>query len=465
MANSYDAISERRPSQASDISDCSLGSTSRPPARPVHSMATVDPAAPSAKRSMLLGGLALSICIVSFVFQTTITRKVQESFSAPYFILWVSHTLWIVLLPMHTVFEKLKRRPRSLSALKAEVLVGCAKIVVQLKGRSSAYRPIQGSDRDREQRDGHADVQGVRRRHKLPTEDDNEEQIGQQVDDPEDDGSHALAMSHPGRALLRTFLLAALLAGLLNASAYLWYAALNFSSMSKVTAIYNMSCFFAYLFSILILHERVRLSKCIAVGISIIGVIVMALLDNDNANVTKENAAALRSNELFGDLISLCCACGIGLYQVLYKKYAVPSGFHSLYHVNFMTALLGFCTFAIYWFPVPLLNALGIEPFHWPDREQLWFILANAFFGIAYNGAFMIALALTSPLFAAIGVMLTIPVMAVVDMVLQGQVLAWNVLLGGLGILVGFSVLTFAEYQETMRKSQEEDSSDDASSN
>ncbi|ORX73601.1 hypothetical protein DL89DRAFT_289357 [Linderina pennispora] len=423
MANSYDAISERRPSQASDISDCSLGSRSRPPARPVHSMATVDPAAPSAKRSMLLGGLALSICIVSFVFQTTITRKVQESFSAPYFILWVSHTLWIVLLPMHTVFEKLKRRPRSLSALKAEVLVGCAKIVVQLKGRSSAYRPIQGSDQDREQRGGHADVQGVRRRHKLTTEDDNEEQIGQQ-------------------------------AGLLNASAYLWYAALNFSSMSKVTAIYNMSCFFAYLFSILLLHERVRLSKCIAVGISIIGVIVM------------ENAAALRSNELFGDLISLCCACGIGLYQVLYKKYAVPSGFHSLYPCQLHDSPAGLLhRFAIYWFPVPLLNALGIEPFHWPDREQLWFILANAFFGIAYNGAFMIALALTSPLFAAIGVMLTIPVMAVVDMVLQGQVLAWNVLLGGLGILAGFSVLTFAEYQETMRKSQEEDSSDDAGSN
>ncbi|KAJ1927857.1 hypothetical protein FBU59_007180, partial [Linderina macrospora] len=233
-------------------------------------MATVDPAAPSAKHSMLLGGLALFICIVSFVFQTTITRKVQESFSAPYFILWVSHSLWVVLLPFHTVFEKMKRRPRSLAALKAEVLVGCAKIIVQLRGTSSAYRPIHGDNQDEGERDGHADVQGVRRRrhNKLTTEDededndqDEEEQVGESpVDDLDDDGSRTLATSHPGKVLLRTFFLATLLAGLLNSSAYLWYAALNFSSMSKVTAIYNMSCFFAYLFSILLLRERIRLS-------------------------------------------------------------------------------------------------------------------------------------------------------------------------------------------------------------
>ncbi|KAI8322572.1 hypothetical protein GQ54DRAFT_287755 [Martensiomyces pterosporus] len=336
---------------------------------------------PSANSSMLLGGLALVVCIISFVGQTIITRKVQESYVHPYFILWVSHSFWVIILPLHTVYEKMKRRSRSLAAL---------------------------------------------------------------------------ATTHPTRVLLRTLLLAVLLAGLLNVSAYLWYAALNFSSMSKVTAIYNMSCFFAYFFSILLLKERVQIAKCVAVAISILGVIVMALIDSDsNANVSAKDGAqrsAVRSTELFGDFVSLLCACGIGLYQVLYKKYAVPRNFHSLYHVNFMTAILGLCTFFVYWFPIPILNATRIESFHWPTRAQFSYIVGNALFGVAYNGGFMIALALTSPLFAAIGVMLTIPVMAVVDMIVQGQVLAWNVFAGGSAILIGFAILTCSEYQDTVQK-------------
>ncbi|KAJ1952496.1 hypothetical protein GGI12_006228 [Dipsacomyces acuminosporus] len=280
------------------------------------------------------------------------------------------------------------------------------------------------------------------------------------------DGSEILATRHPARILLKTLALSALLAGLVNMSAYLWYVAVNLTSMSKVTAIYNMSCFFAYLFSILLLKERVQLSKCIAVGISILGVIVMTLIDT-GADVTakaatKEQQTAAYKAELFGDLVSLVCACGIGLYQVLYKKYAVPKNYHSLYYVNFMTATLGLCTLGIYWFPIPIFSFAGIEQFSWPTRTQFGYIVGNALFGVAYNGAFMIALALTSPLFAAIGVMLTIPVMAVVDMIIQGQVLAWNVFAGGAAILAGFSILSISEYQDTVRKA---DGQSEAASN
>ncbi|KAJ2887923.1 hypothetical protein GGI21_006796 [Coemansia aciculifera] len=238
--------------------------------------------------------------------------------------------------------------------------------------------------------------------------------------------------------------LCVLLAGLLNSSAYLWYVAVAFTSMSKVTAIYNMSCFFAYVFSVLLLKERVQAIKCVAVGVSIVGVALMALVDTGGG----ADVQAQRSAELLGDGLSLACACGIGLYQVLYKKYAVPSDFHSLFHVNFMTALLGACTLAVFWIPIPVLHVAGIERFRWPSAAQLGLIGANAAFGVAYNGGFMIALALTSPLFAAIGVMLTIPAMAAVDMVVQGQTLAWSVYAGGAAILAGFATLTFAEYAD-----------------
>ncbi|KAJ2787006.1 hypothetical protein GGI15_001053 [Coemansia interrupta] len=437
---------------------------------------------PSARSSMLLGASALFICILSFVGQTIVIRNVQESYVQPYFILWFSHSFWVIMLPLHVLYEKMKRRSRTLGMLRLETLVASAKLIVQRGYVASGdletvdtvlpseYHRVQTADLDDvDNTDGGSGSNG------NGNGNGNGEQqsaaVFKVVDDEyeaddSDDGSRLLALRRPGWVLLRTFLLTALLAGLLNSSAYLWYVAVGFTSMSKVTAIYNMSCFFAYVFSIMLLHERIKLDKCVAVAISILGVVFMALADSgaDAQNgLTQEQQASMRSNELFGDLLSLICAGGIGLYQVLYKKYAVPNDYHSLFHVNFMTTLLGLCTLVFYWVPIPALSISGVERFHWPNREQLAYILTNALFGVAYNGGFMIALALTSPLFAAIGVMLTIPVMAVVDMVIQGQVLAWNVFLGGGAILAGFCILTFAEYRDTVDKAKSASNSGDDS--
>ncbi|KAJ1724035.1 hypothetical protein LPJ53_001672 [Coemansia erecta] len=432
---------------------------------------------PSARSSMLLGAFSLFICILSFVGQTIVIRNVQESYVQPYFILWFSHSFWVIMLPLHMLYEKMKRRSRTLAMLRLETLVASAKLIVQRGYVASGdletvdtvlpseYHRVQTADLDDDDDTG-GGVDGTGDGNNSNSE-PHSAAVFKVVDDEyeaddNDDGSRLLALRRPGWVLLRTFLLTALLAGLLNSSAYLWYVAVGFTSMSKVTAIYNMSCFFAYLFSILLLHERVKLDKCVAVAISILGVVFMALADSGadaQKGLTQEQQASMRSNELFGDLLSLICAGGIGLYQVLYKKYAVPNDYHSLFHVNFMTTLLGLCTLVFYWVPIPALSMSGVERFHWPNREQLAYILTNALFGVAYNGGFMIALALTSPLFAAIGVMLTIPVMAVVDMVIQGQVLAWNVFLGGGAILAGFCILTFAEYRDTVDKGKSASSS------
>ncbi|KAJ2037945.1 hypothetical protein H4S04_008462 [Coemansia sp. S16] len=392
---------------------------------------------------MVLGGAALVVCIFSFVAQTIITRSVQESYVQPYFILWVSHSFWVIILPLHTAYEKLKRRPRSLAALKLEALVASAKLIVQrrrshagarLESSFDLYEPVSTTEQDMDRATAAGD----------------------------EDGSRALAASRPGWVVWRMIALTAMLAGLLNSSAYLWYVAVGFTSMSKVTAIYNMSCFFAYLFSILLLKERVQVVKCVAVGISIVGVALMALFDTgaDVQGLSEVQRLARRNAELLGDLLSLACACGIGLYQVLYKKYAVPKDYHSLYHVNFMTALLGASTLLVFWIPIPALHVIGIERFRWPDARQFAFIASNAMFGVAYNAGFMIALALTSPLFAAVGVMLTIPAMAAVDMVIQGHALAWSILVGAGAILAGFATLTYAEYCDSVRKTDQTADSD-----
>ncbi|KAJ1644277.1 hypothetical protein J3B02_001959 [Coemansia erecta] len=477
--------SSRRTTELSDHDTTALVAAPEPVMRPT-ALSSIGLTRPSARSSMIIGALSLFICILAFVGQTVIIRNVQESYVQPYFILWFSHSFWVIMLPLHTVYEKTKRSSRSLAALRLETLVASAKLIVQ-RGHVSSEDP-ETMPRARATTSGQASAAADY--HRVQTDDLDSEDVPHEVfkvadndvddDDDDDDngdldaggsscddGSRSLALRRPGWVLVRMLLLTVLLAGLLNASAYLWYVAVGFTSMSKVTAIYNMSCFFAYLFSILLLHDRVRVAKCAAVAISIVGVVFMTLTDSDAdaQALSPEQQSAVHRQELIGDLLSLLCACGIGLYQVLYKKYAVPRDFHSLYHVNFMTTLLGLATFVLYWVPVPLLSITGIERFHWPNSKQLGYIVANALFGVAYNGGFMIALALTSPLFAAIGVMLTIPVMAVVDMVVQGQVLAWNVFVGGGSILVGFFILTFAEYRETVDKAQADESDADANQN
>ncbi|KAJ1749666.1 hypothetical protein LPJ79_003524 [Coemansia sp. RSA 1821] len=413
----------------------------------------VEPAGkpPTARNAMILGIAALGVCILSFVGQTTATRQVQETYQHPYLILWVSHSFWVIMLPLHTIYEKLKRRSRSLAELRAEVLLASASLIVQRSQTSREYQPVQPADPDDAPRRAsgvEAIGDGARVRTTFKDDESDEEaetETEAEAEAETDNGARRLAERHPWLVLWRVTALAALLVGLLNASAYLWYVAVGLSSMSKVTAIYNTSCFFAYLFSVLLLGDRVQVAKCAAVAVSIIGVVFMALVNSrsdDGANMTAE----ARNTELLGDALSLVCACGIGLYQVLYKKYAVPRDFHSLYTVNFITAMLGLCTLVLCWVPVPLFHFTGIERFAWPTREQALMILANALAGVAYNGGFMIALTLTSPLFAAIGVMLTIPAMAVIDMLIQGSVLPWNVFVGGGAILAGFCVLTLAEY-------------------
>ncbi|KAJ2821007.1 hypothetical protein IWW50_004821 [Coemansia erecta] len=442
---------------------------------------------PTARSAMLVGGLSLLVCIISFVGQTTATRRVQETYQHPYLILWASHSLWIIMVPLHTLYEKLKPRSRSLATLRAETLVASAKLIVQRQrapsdAAPSEYQPIQTADTD-------AAFGGYRPSHAVPSADgarvrttfkDDEDDVGaEELGTDEDaaagdsdaggdaDGARALASRRPWWVLWRVTVLAALLVGLLNSSAYLWYVAISLTSMSKVTAIYNMSCFFAYLFSVLLLGERVQASKCAAVVVSIVGVVLMALA-GPGAEATDDDAAAASAaytSELLGDALALTCACGIGLYQVLYKKYAVPRDYHSLFAVNFMTSLLGLCTLVLFWVPVPVFHVIGIEYFHWPTRAEALLILANALAGVFFNGGFMIALALTSPLFAAVGVMLTIPAMAVVDMAIQGHLLAWNVFAGGGAILAGFCILTLAEYRDTVRKTQRSDAvADDSDS-
>jgi drug/metabolite transporter (DMT)-like permease len=100
-----------------------------------------------------------------------------------------------------------------------------------------------------------------------------------------------------------------------------WYVAVNMTTPSDLTAIYNCSAFFAYVFSIFMLKERMRADKIFSVVVACVGVLIVAYGDGGTVEKGKEVEAA---NRTVGNLIIGVGSVMYGFYEVLYKKAACP---------------------------------------------------------------------------------------------------------------------------------------------
>ncbi|EIE86645.1 hypothetical protein RO3G_11356 [Rhizopus delemar RA 99-880] len=227
-----------------------------------------------------------------------------------------------------------------------------------------------------------------------------------------------------------------LLSILITLPAYIWYLSVNLTSMSNLTAIYNTSCLFAYLFSIVMLQEHIMASKVVAVMLCMLGVLAMAYWPGSEP--IQDDGG--ESGSWVGILVSCIGASLYGFYEVYYKKYASPSKPTVLF-ANAVTSLIGLVTFLTLWIPIPLLHLADIEPFAWPDARTFGYILAIASMSVIYNATFMVIIALVNPVFAAVGVMLTVPAVAITDVLVTGVMVSSSTIVGSLLILVGFYIL------------------------
>lgn len=130
--------------------------------------------------------------------------------------------------------------------------------------------------------------------------------------------SHSQVRSDPRLRMLKT---TAFLTGSLTIAGISWYIAVGMTTPSDLTAIYNCNAFFAYAFSIPLLHEKPRMDKIISVGIAIIGVLIVAYGDGNSPSDGHEHEAA---NRVAGNVIIGVGSVLYGFYEVLYKRLACP---------------------------------------------------------------------------------------------------------------------------------------------
>ncbi|EXJ79235.1 hypothetical protein A1O3_08736 [Capronia epimyces CBS 606.96] len=245
-----------------------------------------------------------------------------------------------------------------------------------------------------------------------------------------------------------------------------WYVAVNLTSPSDLTAIYNCSAFFAYVFSIMLLNDKLRFDKAFSVGLAIIGVLVVAYGDNDDSDSGTTDPGAKKgfSTKLLGNIIIGIGSVAYGFYEVLYKRFACPpegtSPGRGMIFANTFGSMVGLFTLTVLWIPLPILHITGLERFELPSGRAASLLAISTLSNAVFSGSFLVLMSLTSPVLSSVAALLTIFLVGIIDWLITGKPLSPAALAGAALIIVAFCMLSYATYRE-MKEEQtkrEEDS-------
>ncbi|KAK6343128.1 hypothetical protein TWF718_008501 [Orbilia javanica] len=237
----------------------------------------------------------------------------------------------------------------------------------------------------------------------------------------------------------------------LNIAASTWFIAANMTTPSDLTAINNTSAIFAYVFSVWLLKESMRMVKNVAVVLAVAGVLVISY----GNPTTDDGSSATVSNQkrLFGNVITAAGAVLFGLYRVLYKlKACLPPEATAEMNISFSIVVgssIGVFTTLVFWLPLPILHFTGLEVFEWPSGAAAFWTAFGAACSVSFTSAFLSLTALTSPVLSSVAAMLGIFLVALYDWLFTGHDLTTATLGGGFAIIVAFLLLGWSTYQET----------------
>ncbi|KAI9594424.1 hypothetical protein BDF19DRAFT_444787 [Syncephalis fuscata] len=397
------------------------------------------------RRNMILGFILLAIGLITSTIQTEITAVLQsrKDYKKPYFILWWAHSMFVFLWPIIAAIEYMGAG--NLTRFKRRIGQGAAYL---RSSRLARHKAGQHSADDHDDIDDEDPVQDV-----------------------------AMLSNWSWRPMIQQ---AIWMSPVFNGASYGWYLAAGMTSAAALTAISNTSCCFVYLFSVLLLGDAVRGRMIAAVIISVAGVVFMSVSDGMTApaehpipallsnNGTSSNttlgdvgpdALTLISNStallpeaapvlashtgsFVGDIVSLFTAVFNGMYQVLYKHHVVPTRHNSVLFAQTTLAMMGVFTLTMCWIPLPILHWINWEPFELPDMETMGYMCCIGLLSAISNACFLPIIALISPLFASVGSMLIIPMVAVTDWFVQDKAITFGLSVGSIGICIGFIMLS-----------------------
>ncbi|KAK4225609.1 hypothetical protein QBC38DRAFT_482556 [Podospora fimiseda] len=408
--------------QSDSEDDLSRGRRRPSPRPPLHSSTTptlsrrsttdaLRSRSPSSSQSALLearkkytyASICLLISLVSFTVQTELASHIQGplGWDKAYSMMFLTHSSWIFLFPSQVLFLRYRRREQSWQQFWNNHLRTLRTTAQMVQTQSLVKHPLRGTG-------------------------DN---------------------SSPWWYLIKT---TAIVTTSLTIAGLSWYIAVSMTTPSDLTAIYNCNAFFAYAFSVPLLKERLRLDKMLAVGVAILGVLVVAYGDGGNNHPSDTNEDA--PSRFAGNVIIGIGSVLYGLYEVLYKRLACPpegtSANRKMMFANTFGSLIGLFTLFVLWIPIPILHILGWEEFEMPRGETARLLFISVVANMVFSGSFLVLISLTGPVLSSVAALLTIFIVAIVDWFLTGQPLSGPAVLGGMLIIVAFGMLSWSTWKE-----------------
>eukprot|EP00947_MAST-08B_sp_MAST-8B-sp1_P001567 g1567.t1 len=237
---------------------------------------------------------------------------------------------------------------------------------------------------------------------------------GTDIDDVDDDDDDRMLPATPALLSRRMLAGAFVLTVLWTSSAVLWFISLHMTLVSVNNTLFQTSAVFVYALSVPILGERIRASKVISVLVSVAGLVLVIFYSAD----LNDNAGDDDQQQTAAGYIFLCISIALfAAYEVAIKKTLGAKG--TIEDSLGLLGLVGIFTALFTWPGVFIESAIvagGSEAFsELVDGGQVSLLLLNMGLDAVMNGALFGAIALVTPLFATMGLMLLIPTGIIVD--------------------------------------------------
>uniref|UniRef100_A0A7S4UCU5 EamA domain-containing protein n=1 Tax=Alexandrium monilatum TaxID=311494 RepID=A0A7S4UCU5_9DINO len=223
-----------------------------------------------------------------------------------------------------------------------------------------------------------------------------------------------------------------------------WAISLKSVWVPLVTAASRFDTVFVLLFTSIWTWKAPPWKQALSVLACILGVILISFGQKDPTNGQRGGTRPWEFVEVF---ISPCFSA---LYSLLFNRLASGVA-EDAGCLCAMLGLIGLCNAVLLWPVVPICEAAGLEQQRLRDvltTDGLRSIFLNAALATVGNFSTMPAVALTSPLFVSLGMLLLMPVTVLIDWLFMHHTTLNAVVIGSLAICCGSGYSTAAEASE-----------------